>query len=66
MSGVLTLTKIAKDLGVPTTRIDYVIKSRRLRPMCFAGNARVFDEETAATIAAEVRKIESRRDGPQR
>lgn len=59
MKGVYTLSRIAAELGVPQSRVDYAARTRGLTPACFAGHARIFDAATAERIKAEVREIEA-------
>ncbi len=60
-----TVGEIARRLGVPTHRIEYVIRARRIEPCGRAGNARVFDEPTVAVIDAELKRIEGAKETPQ-
>ncbi|MGE3110087.1 MAG: hypothetical protein AB7N65_01705 [Vicinamibacterales bacterium] len=54
---------IAKRLCVPVHRVEYVIRSRGILPMGWAGNARVFSESDVQRIAAELRQIDVGGDG---
>jgi len=54
-----TIGEIARRLGVPTHRVEYVIRARGIQPRGWAGNARVFDEEAFQTIAEELERIET-------
>lgn len=56
-----TVGEIARRLGVPFHRVDYVICSRNLHPSGWAGNARVFTEADGAYIASELRRIDAER-----
>jgi len=58
-----TVGEIARRLGQPVHRIEYVIRSRQLRPSGRAGNSRVFAEEDVARISAELRQIDNRKGG---
>jgi len=53
-----TIGEIARQLGVPTHRVEYIIRARGIRPCGRAGNARVFDEIGVEAIAAELERIE--------
>ena len=54
-----TIGEIARRLGEPVHRIEYVVRSRGIHPSGWAGNARVFEEETVDTIAQELQRIEA-------
>jgi len=54
-----TIGEIARRLGVPTHRVEYVIRARGIQPRGWAGNARVFDEGRIQTIADELERIET-------
>jgi DNA-binding transcriptional MerR regulator len=58
-----TVGEIARRLGQPVHRIEYVVRSRQIHPGGRAGNCRVFAEEDVARIAAELRLIEGRKGG---
>jgi hypothetical protein len=58
-----TVGEIASRLGQPLHRIEYVIRSRHVRPTGRAGNSRVFTEEDVAQIAAELSAIDRRKGG---
>lgn len=57
----LTVGAIARRLGQPVHRIEYVIRSRGVRPAGWAGHARVFRESDLAFIATELRSIAAAR-----
>jgi len=54
---MLTIGEIARRLGQPVHRIEYVIRARGIRPCGWAGNARVFPEDAVEVIAAELQRI---------
>lgn len=56
-----TIGKIQRRTGATPHQIDYIIKSRRIRPVGRAGNARVFSESDVRRIADELRRIASAR-----
>ena len=58
-----TVGEIARRLGEPVHRIEYVIDSRGISPCGRAGNARVFSESAVSRIAGELRRIDEERDG---
>lgn len=53
-----TIGEIARRLGVPSHRIEYIIRARGIRPCSWAGNARVFTEVDVDRIADELRQIQ--------
>lgn len=57
----LTIGHIAARCGVPIHRVEYVVKTRDIRPACRAGLARIFDESAADRIESEIRRIEAGR-----
>lgn len=60
---VPTVGEIARRIGQPLHRVEYVIRSRRLQPTRLAGNARIFSEADVEHIAAEIRRIDAEREG---
>ncbi len=59
---VPTVAVIAERLGVARHRVEYVIRSRQIEPVNWAGNARIFSEASVDYIASELARMES--DGP--
>lgn len=57
-SNVPTVGEIARRLGEPIFRVQYVIRSRDIHPVGRAGNARIFNEADVAFIASELRRID--------
>jgi hypothetical protein len=55
---VPTVGEIARRLGEPLHRVEYVIRARNIRPSGWAGNARVFSEGDIDYIAGELRRID--------
>ena len=54
----LTVGQIAKRLGAPVHRVEYVLRTRgQLRPLGRAGHARVYSEGDLQFIGSELRKI---------
>lgn len=49
--------EIARRAGVPVHRVTYVIESRGIAPQGRAGQARVFSDEAAERILAELARI---------
>lgn len=63
LSAVPTVGEIARRLGKPIHRVEYIIKARGIRPSGRAGNCRVFTEADVAYIAAELRRIDAEKGG---
>ncbi len=57
-SSVLTVGVMADRLGVARHRVEYVIRSRGIEPMNWAGNARIFSEASLEYIASELARME--------
>jgi DNA-binding transcriptional MerR regulator len=49
-----TIGEIARRVGVPQHRVQYVIRARNIVPCGWAGNARVFSEADVERIADEL------------
>jgi hypothetical protein len=60
-----TIGEIARRLGEPIHRIAYVIRARRISPCGWAGNARVFPEETVDLVAYELQRIDTAKNSKQ-
>lgn len=58
-----TVGEIARRLAVPIHRVEYVIRSRNLKPASRAGNLRVFSEADIAFVAGEIVRIDADRGG---
>jgi hypothetical protein len=58
-----TVGEIARRLGEPIHRIEYVLRTRNIRPSGIAGNCRVYAEADVELIAAELQRIAARKDG---
>jgi len=54
---LLTVGEIARRLDQEIHRIEYVIRSRNIRPVGWAGHARVFRDADLDRIASELRRI---------
>lgn len=57
-----TVGEIAKQLGEPLHRIEYIIRSRNIQPASRAGNVRIFAEAEVAHIADQLRQIDARHE----
>jgi hypothetical protein len=60
-----TIGEIARRLGEPVHRIEYVIRARHIRPTGWAGNARVFPDEAVEAIAMELQRIDAAKSPKQ-
>jgi hypothetical protein len=58
-----TVGEIARRLGEPIHRIEYVLRTRNIRPSGLAGNCRVYPDKDVERIAAELQRVDSRKDG---
>ncbi len=54
-----TIGEIARRLGEPTHRIEYIIRARGILPCGRAGNARVFDEAAVKAIGAALQQVDA-------
>lgn len=60
----LTIGQIAVRLSTPLHRIEYIAKSRHIAGIGRVGNLRVFGEDDVAFIAAELARINAKRERP--
>jgi hypothetical protein len=56
-----TVGEIARRLGVRLHRVEYVIRSRDIRPVGRAGNLRIFSDADVEYIRGELRRIDGER-----
>ena len=63
VSIVPTVGAIARRLGKPIHRIEYVIRARNIEASGRAGNCRIFTDADVAFIAAEIRRIDAEKGG---
>ena len=61
LCNVPTVGEIARRLGVPVHRVEYVILTRGIEAQGRAGNARIFSAGDVKRIDAELRRIEAER-----
>jgi hypothetical protein len=54
----LTVGQIASNLNEPVWRVQYVLKTRGIRPEAVAGHIRVFSPDAVEEIAQAVREID--------
>lgn len=57
---VPTVGEIARRLGESIHRVEYVVRTRRIRPSGRAGHVRIFTEDDVSRIADELRLINAR------
>jgi len=57
VESLLTVGEIARRLGLPVHRVEYVIRSRKIPPVSWAGHARVFHDADLDRIAAELQRM---------
>ncbi len=50
-----TVTELAIELSVPSHRVVYAIRERKIKPSRMAGNIRLFDAASAQLIRQAVR-----------
>lgn len=60
---VPTVGEIARRLGVPIHRVEYLLRARKIQPSGWAGNSRVFTDGDVNYIAAELRRIDVEKGG---
>jgi hypothetical protein len=60
-----TVGAIARRWGVELHLVEYVIRTRHIQPLGWAGNARVFTEPDVERIGSELRRIATEREGGQ-
>jgi hypothetical protein len=58
----LTVGQIAVRLSTPLHKIEYLVRSRNISGIGRVGNLRVFGEDDVAFIAAELARINSKRE----
>jgi len=56
-----TVGEIARRLGEPIHRIEYLLRSRNIKPASRAGCANVYAESDVSFIASELRRIDEDR-----
>jgi hypothetical protein len=63
MKPIPTTGEIARRLGEPVHRIEYILRTRNIRPSGMAGNSRVYTDADVERIATELRRIDARKEG---
>ncbi len=57
-----TVGLIAENLGVPVHRVEYVLRTRNIKPAHRAGALRIFTLEQVDRIAEEIESIDTCRE----
>ncbi len=57
---LITVGEIARRTNSSIHRVEYVIRSRGIKPQGRAGNARIFSESDVELIANELHRIDSK------
>ena len=55
-----TVGKIARDLGVPVSRVSYILQSRQIPCSAKAGIYRLFDRDAVLAVRRELADIDAR------
>jgi DNA-binding transcriptional MerR regulator len=50
----LTVGELARRIGCPVHKVEYLLRSRNIKPAFRAGNARVFSETTLEFLRSEI------------
>ena len=58
-----TVGEIARRTGKAVHCVDYVIRTRGIKPIGRAGHAKIYAESDVAFIASELRRIDEEREG---
>jgi hypothetical protein len=56
-----TVGEISRRIGYPVHRVEYVIRTRDVKPIGRAGTARIFSDSDVQYIASELRRIDAER-----
>jgi hypothetical protein len=62
LARLITVGEIVRQTGEDRHRIEYILRTRDIRPRGMAGNARVFDEDAVNLITTELQRIDAARD----
>jgi hypothetical protein len=60
---LITIGEIARRTREDIHRIEYILRTRSIRPCGMAGNARVYSEDAIDLITTELQRIDAARDG---
>ena len=66
LQSLSTTGAIARRAGEPIHRVQYVVRTRHIKPVAVAGNLRVFSEAQVQRIESELRRIAADRRGDER
>ena len=55
---VSSVSQISRRLNLPLHRACYVVRTRGIQPVAWAGHARLFDEDGVEKIAAAVQEMD--------
>ena len=58
---LLTIGEIARRLQIKVHRVEYVIRSRNIQPIGWAGHARVFSDASLDHITSALRRMDAER-----
>ena len=61
---LLTVGEIARRSQTKVHRVEYIIRSRNIQPIGWAGHARVFSSASHSRIASEVSRMDTERSNP--
>ncbi len=61
---LLTSGRIAATVGVPLTRVQYVLRTRSIEPVARAGNIRLFDRAAIEAVANALAEIDGLDEWP--
>lgn len=61
-----TVGRIARRLGVPVHRVQYVVDRKAIPPSAYAGRLRLYSREAVSRIRYELTAIDAKREGVHR
>ena len=61
---LLSVGEIAKRSQTKVHRVEYIIRSRNIQPIGWAGHAREFSRASLDRIASELRRMDTERSNP--
>ena len=62
-SQIASLGEIAERLNVPIHRVEYVIRSRQIKPALVVGGRHIYSEAQIQRISSEIRRIDEEKGG---
>jgi len=65
-AAALTIGAIARELGEPIHRVQYVIRTRGIDPEVMAGNIRVFADDVVERVADILQEIDRQKPSDDR